>query len=198
MIFRGSTLTSGCPSFYPFRATRSGSVPTDKLFTGQRLDGTGLYYYGARYYDPTIGRFISADTIVPGFANPQSLNRYSYCLNNPLKYTDPSGNYEITAYPFPIGSLGPWGPGRSSGGFYGGSIGEKLDNDQEFRDGFAEAFLFQIYGSSPPYMCYESCVGLYEVITGQRSIWDTNTPAEMWQDIKAYYDPSIPRGLGRI
>jgi RHS repeat-associated protein len=67
-------------------------VPTDKQFTGQRLDGTGLYYYGARYYDPTIGRFISADTIVQNPADPQSLNRYSYVFNNPLKYVDPSGN----------------------------------------------------------------------------------------------------------
>ncbi len=63
----------------------------DKLFTGQRLDGTGLYFYGARYYDPLIGRFISPDTMVPDPASPQSFNRYSYCLNNPLKYTDPSG-----------------------------------------------------------------------------------------------------------
>jgi hypothetical protein len=50
-----------------------------------------LYYYNARYNEPLIGRFISPDTIVPAPANPQSFNRYSYCLNNPLKYTDPSG-----------------------------------------------------------------------------------------------------------
>jgi RHS repeat-associated protein len=72
-------------SYYPYGSTRSGDVPTDKKFTGQRLDGTGLYYYGARYYDPVIGRFISADIIVQNPANPQTLNRYSYCLNNPLK-----------------------------------------------------------------------------------------------------------------
>ena len=64
----------------------------DQKFTGQRLDGTGLYYYNARYYDPAIGRFISADTVVQDFRNPQTLNRYSYCLNNPLKYIDPSGH----------------------------------------------------------------------------------------------------------
>jgi RHS repeat-associated protein len=78
--------------YLPFGGTRSGSVPTDKKFTGQRLDNTGLYYYNARYYDPVIGRFISPDTIVPHPFNPQSFNRYSYCLNNPLKYTDPSGH----------------------------------------------------------------------------------------------------------
>jgi RHS repeat-associated protein len=79
--------------YYSFGETRSLTGPdvTDKLFTGQILDDTGLYYYGARYYDPTIGRFISPDTVIPNPANPQSLNRYSYCLNNPLKYTDPSG-----------------------------------------------------------------------------------------------------------
>jgi RHS repeat-associated protein len=55
------------------------------------LDSSGLYYYNARYYDPSIGRFISPDTVVPSPASPQSLNRYSYCLNNPLKYIDPSG-----------------------------------------------------------------------------------------------------------
>jgi len=46
----------------------------------------------ARYYDPGLGRFISADSIAPGFANPQNRNRYSYVLNNPLKYTDPTGH----------------------------------------------------------------------------------------------------------
>ena len=70
-----------------------GTVDTDKLFTGQRLDDTGLYFYNARYYDATIGRFISPDTIVPNPANPQTLNRYSYCLNNPLKYIDPTGHW---------------------------------------------------------------------------------------------------------
>jgi RHS repeat-associated protein len=79
--------------YLPFGSCRnSPDLPTDKLFTGQRLDGTGLYYYNARYYDATIGRFISADSIIPHPANPQTLNRYSYCLNNPLKYTDPSGH----------------------------------------------------------------------------------------------------------
>ena len=42
--------------------------------------------------DATIGRFISPDTVIPDFKNLQAFNRYSYCSNNPLKYTDPSGH----------------------------------------------------------------------------------------------------------
>jgi len=53
---------------------------------------SGLLYYGARYYDPTMGRFISADTEIPDIDNPQSLNRYSYVLNNPLNLVDPTGH----------------------------------------------------------------------------------------------------------
>jgi RHS repeat-associated protein len=70
-------------------------VPTDTqehyLYTGKEQDATGLYYYGARYYDPEIGRFITRDPAPGKTQTPQSLNRYTYCLNNPLKYTDPTG-----------------------------------------------------------------------------------------------------------
>jgi hypothetical protein len=48
---------------------------------------------GARWYDPALGRFISADTIVPDPANPQTLNRFAYALSNPIMYSDPSGHY---------------------------------------------------------------------------------------------------------
>ena len=46
----------------------------------------------ARQFDPALGRFLQADSIIPNPANPQSLNRYSYTLGNPLRYTDPSGH----------------------------------------------------------------------------------------------------------
>jgi len=49
-------------------------------------------YYGARYYQPYLNRWLSPDTIVPDPANPQSLNRFSYALGNPVRYTDPSGH----------------------------------------------------------------------------------------------------------
>ena len=71
----------------------TGTLPTDFSYTGQRIDAyTQLYEMGARWYDGGIGRWIQADTIVPDPANPQSLNRYSYVYNNPLRHTDPSGH----------------------------------------------------------------------------------------------------------
>jgi RHS repeat-associated protein len=81
--------------YYPYGAVRasSGALPTDITFTGQRADATGLMYFRARYYSGLLGRFLSADSIVPGARNPQALNRYSYVLGNPLKYTDPSGHW---------------------------------------------------------------------------------------------------------
>ncbi|MBN2086711.1 RHS repeat-associated core domain-containing protein, partial [Candidatus Peregrinibacteria bacterium] len=57
----------------------------------ERDEETDLYYYGARYYNPDIGRFTSLDPWSGDIKDPQSLNKYSYVRNNPLKYVDPSG-----------------------------------------------------------------------------------------------------------
>ncbi len=81
LVTSSSGTSLGSMTTYPFGAARSGSVPTDEKFTGQRLDSTtGLYYYGARYYDPTIGRFISADTIVQSSIQVPHLLEILYLL----------------------------------------------------------------------------------------------------------------------
>jgi RHS repeat-associated protein len=71
----------------------SGTMPTDIGYTGQRLDATGLMYFRARYYASSLGRFVSADTLVPSPSDPQQLNRYAYARGNPVRYTDPTGHY---------------------------------------------------------------------------------------------------------
>ena len=71
------------------------TLPTDYRFTGQRSEEAtlgSLYDYGARAYSPRLGRFLSADTIVPQPGDPQSLNRYSYTRNSPTKLVDPTGH----------------------------------------------------------------------------------------------------------
>jgi RHS repeat-associated protein len=71
----------------------TGSDTVTNKFTGQEFDeDSGLYYYNARYYDPKIGRFLSPDSMIPNLRDAQSFNRYSYVGNNPIMYTDPSGN----------------------------------------------------------------------------------------------------------
>ncbi len=52
----------------------------------------GLMNYNARWYDPALGRFVQADTLIPQPGNPQAWDRYAYVENNPLRYTDPSGH----------------------------------------------------------------------------------------------------------
>jgi len=70
-----------------------GSTPTDYRYTGQREESlSGLYDYGARWYDPVVGRFIQADPIIAMSVIPQMLDRYAYVLNNPIRYADPSGH----------------------------------------------------------------------------------------------------------
>ena len=71
----------------------SGTLPTDLTYTGQRSEnGPGLMDYRARFYSSRLGRFVSADTLVPNPAVPQLFNRYSYAGNNPVLYNDPDGH----------------------------------------------------------------------------------------------------------
>ena len=106
-----SGVKSGEVRYYPWGTERytsgttltafGASTPTTYKFTGQRHESSiGLYFYNARWSpgrapgtgDPSAGRFISADTIIPGAGNPQAYDRYAYVNNDPLRYKDPSGH----------------------------------------------------------------------------------------------------------
>jgi RHS repeat-associated protein len=73
----------------------SGTTPTDYRYTGQREEALlgGLVHMGARFYDVSLARWLSADTLVPEPGNPQALNRYSYVVGRVLNLTDPTGHY---------------------------------------------------------------------------------------------------------
>ena len=91
----GNEVVTSTVRFYPYgeyRVTPTSDL-TDKGFTGHaQNDEVALIYMRARYYVPGVGRFASADTIVPDPTAPQSLNRYSYVRNNPVKLFDPTGH----------------------------------------------------------------------------------------------------------
>ena len=80
---------------YGSERAASGDLQTDRTFTGQKRDATGLLYYNARYYDPALGTFISPDSLVPDPGRVISYNRFLYARGNPLKYTDPSGHIAV-------------------------------------------------------------------------------------------------------
>jgi len=69
----------------------SGTLYTDYKFTGQREEADlGIYYFKARWYDGSLGRFLSPDSIISG--GVQGYDRYAYASNNPVRYNDPSGH----------------------------------------------------------------------------------------------------------
>ncbi|NWG04561.1 MAG: RHS repeat-associated core domain-containing protein [Syntrophaceae bacterium] len=135
--------------YFPFGAYRAVGVPTGTYdfdpnfpdvfytFTGQEDDDDlGLYNFKARLYDPVLGRFISADTIVSDPKDPQSLNRYSYCLNNPLRYIDPTGN-EVGDPNDPNAPSDTDGADAEGGGVFNtnDSTSNPSDNSEESEEG---------------------------------------------------------------
>ena len=90
---------------------------TARGYTDQEeLDNLSLVDLNGRVYDPTVGRFISADPMVPKPANVQAFNRYSYVYNNPLIYRDPTG-YDLGIF----------------GGFPGPQEGQDLSEMQQIQ-----------------------------------------------------------------
>jgi RHS repeat-associated protein len=83
--------------FHPFgqpMVQSEASKQQRQMFHGKPYDrDTGLSYFGARDYDPVVGRFMGMDPVAPDPTNIHSFNRYAYGNNNPLKYTDPDGRW---------------------------------------------------------------------------------------------------------
>lgn len=73
--------------------SQSGSATNDHTYTGEQSDPSGLTYDRARYYDPSVGRFISRDSFAGVATSPSTLNRYVYANNDPSLYSDPSGHF---------------------------------------------------------------------------------------------------------
>ena len=98
----GQTTIGALTASYEYDAwgsiVRSSGGSSNQLgYTGQRLDGeTGLMPLGngERYYNAGLGRFTQQDSLKGSTDDPQSLNRFAYVLNSPVRYTDPTGHYE--------------------------------------------------------------------------------------------------------
>ena len=92
---------------------------------------TGLYFLQTRYYDPEVGRFLNRDTVT--YADPETIggiDLYAYCLNNPVMYSDPTGQSIIIAIILGLGFIA------------GGVVGGKLAYDNAINDGKTGTDLF--------------------------------------------------------
>jgi RHS repeat-associated protein len=96
----------------------------------EHLEMVGLINMNGRMYDPILGRMLSPDNYVQAPDNTQSFNRYSYCWNNPLKYTDPSGDIIFTAAAVVTGQWWalPMAIGADIGMWQGGSMANGTAN----------------------------------------------------------------------
>jgi RHS repeat-associated protein len=114
--------------------TCSLTSQTNRGYTSQEmLDSQCLINMNARIYDPTLGRFQSADTVVPDPTDTQSFNRYSYVTNNPLAFVDPSGNAtlkctSVDGGPETCAPIGLEGAPGGGGNFPGGNSGNEAGN----------------------------------------------------------------------
>ncbi|WP_235594614.1 RHS repeat-associated core domain-containing protein, partial [Leptospira santarosai] len=89
----GNTLSQ--IQYQPYGETfvQRGDLNFSPKYNSQELDReSGFYFYNARYYDPGIARFTSADTLIPDEYNSQGWNRFAYVYNNPIGAKDPTGH----------------------------------------------------------------------------------------------------------
>jgi len=113
--------TNFSTNYQPFGA-QNGTSGIDPIYkyTGKPQDATGLYYYGARYYDSSTGRFISRDPAHAQLRDSQTLCQYSYARNDPERYTDSTG-----------ACLDAWGLAEDVVGFFADILGFWFLEDED-------------------------------------------------------------------
>jgi RHS repeat-associated protein len=100
--YTGSGSYGGLMEYEPFgdHTYGSGQLPSYRFHSQLLNSNSGeLYYMNARYYDAELNRFISRDPFEGILANPQTQNPYAYALNNPVNFSDPSGEFAVAAIP---------------------------------------------------------------------------------------------------
>lgn len=124
-------------AYHSFGENDFGGAPdyATKEFTGHERDReTGLDYMFARYYGAGIGRFVSTDPIDGSPPDSKSFNKFTYVLNNPAQFVDPSGLYWAPCTPMPIIPGDPKGCTRCSGDGGSNSDGDGSSNSTFYQD----------------------------------------------------------------
>ncbi len=144
--------------YYPYGDIRldekAGTFSEQRKFTGHEYDAdTGLSYMNARYYNGKIGRFVSQDPLVlknpeKVLEDPQSLNYYAYSRNNPLRFIDPTGLYNIETGRVEKGDTPDIIVNSINKTFGINTNWETVQQVSFYKDNFGEKTLDQIVGKS--------------------------------------------------
>ncbi len=146
----------------------SGPASTEFGFAGQQEDPTlGYQYLRARYYDPTIGRFISRDPVGGSEQLPQTLNRYSYATNNPALLTDSTG---LSPYPLVIVR-----PKQACG-----DSGEGLGNEPSSAD---MLLMSAVSSNTPASVGAAGLLTAFRSLSALKSAWGSGGPGQVWHHI---------------
>ncbi len=108
-------------------STSFSEVENNIKYGGSMSDSSGLYYMGARHYDPNVGRFLQQDSYKGDRYSPWTQNLYTYTSNNPVNYIDPTGHFWEEIFG-DIGTLFGWILGGSTSATTGGKVGSGLGN----------------------------------------------------------------------
>ena len=85
--------------YLPFGKPYNAQQTEDfKFLDARTTKSTGLVHFGARYYDPDLGRFTTADVVLGSLTKPSSLNRWAYCLNDPVNRVDLDGQWSLKGF----------------------------------------------------------------------------------------------------
>ena len=204
------------PNTWQNLTTAPTNPVTDRGFTGhEHMDGFKLINMNGRVYDPVLGRFLSADPYVQSPEFTQSYNRYSYVVNNPLSFTDPSGYYVFEPQTFwqeqvnttaerggllPSGNYGGGGPGGSYTSIIDWDIIETSESYSVYQYSYTYKYIYggeipqKVRVNSPLKLLYSysiytrTCIPVYGY-----------TPTSIGGHVSGDYGggrPSIPQGKG--
>ncbi len=207
--------------YFPFglERNRTGSSASNYKFTDQELDPeSGLYNYDARLYDPVIGIFITPDTIIQDFYDSQSLSRYAYVRNNPLKYIDPTGHYRSSEFlRTTIPGQVSWDHGMTAIEnqqyfkavlHFTSMVGEQVLTALSMGAAFAEVKAAHTAGEATKALIRETAeeaigapISPDKALKDSKKVlkkWDQNS--QRWRDSrtgKYVNDPKLPKGFGK-